>query len=167
MPGIGMRLCTERIPDDSFGIFTDASSGWGAGIVIGREYDSFKLSDGWEMWDGEKKDIGWAEFAAVELAIYFLVRIHNLRDRHILIHVDNDGVIGAWKNRSSRNPAQNAVLARVLRRVMKAQCWITMVYIPSARNPADAPSRGQPLPGYTRTSFPGFPSHLRGIFMRA
>jgi hypothetical protein len=164
---IGMKLCTEIIPTDLFKVYSDASTSWGVGVVIGNEYDRFKLADGWQSWDGEARDIGWAEFAGVELAIYFLLRIHRLRNRHILVHVDNQGVTGAWAKRSSRNPAQNTVLARIIRMLLRAQCHVTMAYVESQNNPADTPSHSLSPSNLIRSTFPGFPTGLKNVLLRA
>jgi hypothetical protein len=166
-PDISMRLCTEVSPDDSFRVFSDASTSWGVGVVIGTEYDRFKLAEGWENWDGEARDIGWLEFVGVELAVYFLLAKHRLRNRHILVHVDNQGVVGAWNARVSRNPAQNTVLARIIRMLLRAQSFISLEYVTSAENPADAPSRGLSPDGLSRTHFPGFPTPLRHVLIRS
>jgi hypothetical protein len=166
-PHITMRLCTETVADDSFGIYTDASTSWGVSVVIGSEFDMFKLHENWRNWDDSPKDIGWAEFVAVELAVFFLLSSHRLRNRHVLIHVDNQGVVGAWNSRSSRNPAQNEVLGRILRMLLRAQCFLSMVYVPSGENPADLPSRGIAPPNMIRANWHGFPTRLRNVLTRA
>jgi hypothetical protein len=166
-PHITMKLCTEPIPDDSFAIYTDASTSWGVGIVIGNEFDMFKLHADWRNWEDSPKDIGWAEFVAVELAVFFLLSSRRLRNRHVLIHVDNQGVVGAWKSRSSRNPAQNEVLGRILRMLLRAQCFLSMAYIPSGDNPADMPSRGIAPANLSRADWAGFPTRLRNVLNRA
>jgi hypothetical protein len=166
-PHITMKLCTEIVADDSFAVYTDASTSWGVGIVIGDEFDMFKLHENWRNWDDSPKDIGWAEFIAVELAVFFLLSSRRLRNRHVLIHVDNQGVVGAWNSRSSRNPAQNEVLGRILRLLLRAQCFLSMVYIPSGENPADLPSRGIAPPNLTRANWRGFPTRLRNVLNRA
>jgi hypothetical protein len=166
-PHITMRLCTETIPDDSFRVYTDASTSWGIGIVIGNEFDMFRLHVNWRNWEDSPKDIGWAEFVAVELAVFFLLSSYRLQNRHFLIHVDNQGVVGAWNSRSSRNPAQNEVLGRVLRMLLRAQCFLSMVYVPSDENPADMPSRGVSPANMLRASWSGFPPRLRSVLTRA
>jgi hypothetical protein len=164
---IGMKLCTEIVPTNLFKVYSDASTFWGVGVIIGNEYDRFQLADGWQSWEGEVRDISWAEFAGIKLAIYFLLRIHRLRNRHILVHVDNQGVTGAWAKCSSRNPAQNAVLARIICMLLRAQCHVMMAYIESENNPADAPSRGLSPPNLIHSTFPGFPTGLKNVLMRA
>jgi hypothetical protein len=166
-PDITMRLCTEVVATNFFGIYTDASTSWGIGIIIAHEFDMFKLHENWRNWEDSPKDIGWLEFIAVELAVFFLLSSRRLRDRHFLVHVDNQGVVGAWNSRSSRNPAQNEVLGRILRMLLRAQCFLSMVYVPSGENPADLPSRGIAPPDLHRANWHGFPPRLRNVLNRA
>jgi hypothetical protein len=166
-PNVGMFLCTQTIPSSEFNLFCDASTSWGIGIVINEYWDAFKLHNGWNTSDVTPRDIGWAEFAAVELVVYFVLKHYNLHDTHLLIHTDNQGVVGAWSNRSSRNPASNDVLSRILSSLLARRCWLTLTYIRSADNPADRPSRGLPALNASRRSFTGFPPNLAGLMYRA
>lgn len=163
---LGMKLCTMRKADDSLGVFVDASTDWGIGIVIQNEFDRFRLVEGWREGTGESRDIGWAEFVAVELAVFFLISSFNIHNRHILIHSDNKGVVLAWKARRSRSTAQNAVLLRVLHLLNSRSCFLSLDYVSSSLNPADGPSRGFPAPNCSRVKFKGFPSELRGLLVR-
>jgi hypothetical protein len=165
-PHITMRPCTETTPDDSFGIFTDTSTSWGVGIIIGSKFDMFKLCEGWHNWEDSPKYISWAEFIAVELA-GFLLSSHCLQNRHFLVHVNNQGIVGTWNACSLCNSAQNEVLGRILRLLLCAQCFMSMVYIPSGVNPADEPSHGLSPPNLTRASWSGFPSSLRNVLNRS
>jgi hypothetical protein len=162
----GMKLCTERTADDSFRVFVDASTSFGIGVVIGKQYERFKLADGWRWGDDEARDIGWAEFAAVLLAVFFLISTFGIRNRHILIHSDNQGVVFAWEKRWSRSPAQNRVLGNILHLLSRHQCYMTLEYVKSADNPADKPSRNLDLPGYERSTFKGFPDSLKKLINR-
>lgn len=159
-PDIGMCLCTQRIPDDTFGLFCDASSSFGIGIVIGDNFDHFQLAPDWQSSGGISRGIGFAEFIAVELLVIYFFTVHNIRDHHLLIHTDNMRVIGAWEQCSSRNSEQNQVLIRVMCCLLDRQCFLTLKYIKSSENPADAPSCGLDSPGCSRHAFKGLPSHL-------
>ncbi|CAG7849706.1 SubName: Full=Uncharacterized protein {ECO:0000313/EMBL:KDN34221.1}; Flags: Fragment [Serendipita indica DSM 11827] len=46
-PEIKIQLCTQREPNCKYRIYTDASTGWGLGIVIDDEYDKFRLESDW------------------------------------------------------------------------------------------------------------------------
>ena len=75
-------------------------------------------------------------------------------------------MIGAWKRRSARNSEQNQVSARVMRRLLDRQCFLTLNYIESSENSADAPSHSLDAPGRSRLAFKGFLSHLVGLMSR-
>jgi hypothetical protein len=52
------------------GIFTDASTSWGIGIVVaGRWIAAFRLHEDWKV---EGRDICWLETVAVEVLFYIL-----------------------------------------------------------------------------------------------
>jgi hypothetical protein len=161
-----MFLCTETIPSSNFDLYCDASTSWGIGIVINSLWDAFKFHEGWNTSVLTPRDIGWGEFAAVELVVYFVLKYYDLHNTHLLIHTDNQGVVGAWANRSSRNPASNDVLSRILSSLLARRCWLSLTYIKSADNPADRPSRGIPARNASRHTFPGFPPDLAGLMYR-
>lgn len=163
---VGMSLCTERFPDDSLHVYVDASTNWGIGVVISGSFDRFRLQDGWKKGELGVRDIGWAEFVAVELAVFFLISSFKIHDRHLLIHSDNMGVVEGWKNRSSRNAEQNAILLRIMHMLNSCRSFVTLDYVPSAQNPADPPSRGLDPPSLTRAYFKGFPTDLRYLLQR-
>jgi hypothetical protein len=54
--------------------FSDASSGVGIGIVIGKRWRAWRLHPGWSTLDGQK-DIGWAEAIGFELLIRHIVAL--------------------------------------------------------------------------------------------
>ena len=168
---IFLDLCPQISPDPSITVYTDASSSWGIGVVINEVHDRFRLTDGWQR-DGKPdsepaRDIGWAEFAAVELAVHALVKSFGYAHRFFRILCDNQGVVGAWNSRSSRNVDQNEVLGRTMSLLLSHRCFMVLEYVPSSCNLADGPSRGLPLPSHPRTTFQGFPSNLRGLMFRA
>jgi hypothetical protein len=71
-PKVAMQLCTAQVPDDSLGLFCDASGSYGVGIVIDSFYDLLKFVHNWRTALGTPRDIEWAEALALELLITFL-----------------------------------------------------------------------------------------------
>jgi len=165
-PNIGLQLCTMEKPDDSFGLYCDASTSFGIGIVIEGKAEAFEFKPGWEHVNGIAHDIGYAEFVALHFLIFLFFSSRKLRNHHIKAYSDNSGVVGAWKNRSSTNAAQNEVLGRILRILISRRCFLTLEYIRSEDNPADAPSRGVFTDRAVKTSFGSFPKEYSDIVIR-
>lgn len=99
---------------------------------------AWKLSFGWKL---EERDISWAEMVAVELALRFLMA-DGLRDVHVMIHPDNQGVIGALKGGCSRSEQQNCVLQHVVLFLLLHGLWPDLVYVNMKVNSADELLRG-------------------------
>lgn len=131
------------------GVFVDASTGWGVGLVLDGVWDHWKLRQGWKQ---EGRDIGWAEMVAVELAVHALVE-KGVRDSHVLIRSDNKGVVGALDAGKSRGVQSNRVLQRIVTKMMENGIWLSLEWVASADNISDAPSRGLPVPGLDRYKF--------------
>jgi hypothetical protein len=163
---IGIQLCTMASPDDSFGLYCDASTSFGIGIVIEGQAEAFELKPGWQTTGGVTRDIGYAEFVALHFLLFFFFSSRRIRNHHIKVHSDNAGVVGAWKNRSSKNPQQNEILGQILRILISRQCFMTLVYIRSEDNPADPLSRGIFTEHAKKTVFRGFPSGYADIVSR-
>jgi hypothetical protein len=89
------RSLRPKGPPVDLGIWVDASTEWGVGLVWknGESWDAWKLQ---EDWKGPARNIGWLEGVAVELAIRILDKqgYHNV---NVLIRSDNQGIIGAWQ----------------------------------------------------------------------
>jgi hypothetical protein len=163
---LGMTLCTERTPDNSLGVYVDAHIS-GIGIIINGEYDSFALANGWQdVGDGTRREIGWAEFVAVELAVFFLTSRYNMKQKHILIHSDNQGVMGAWNAQRSSNVEWNAVLMRIIQMLGEVEGFISIEYVRSEENPADAVSRGRSPVGLRKRNFGPLPRSLQSLVLR-
>ena len=131
--------------------WVDASSSWGIGVVFNNEWDFWKLRPGW---DRDGRNIGWAEIVAIELGLLLAVH-HGHSDVHFMVKSDNQGVISAIKGGKSRSPAQNTVLQRITLLLSQFRIWTSSLYIPSADNLADLPSRGlyPPSRSHTDSSF--------------
>ena len=62
-----------------------------------------------------------------------------------MVYGDNRGVVEGWWKRSSANRPTNRIFRRILDLTEHCSRTIHTKYIPSAQNPADAPSRGHYL----------------------
>jgi hypothetical protein len=125
-------------PVQDMGVFVDASTSWGIGIIIGELWYAFPLKDDWKV---EGVDICWLEAVALEFLIYFLVQM-GFSDAHLLIHSDNKGAIGAHLKGRSGNIAINLCVRRSCATAADHRIVPNIVYIESKLNPSDPISRG-------------------------
>jgi len=88
------RILTPRGPPQDIDLWVDASTDWGIGITLGNRWNAWRTTNNWKC---EGRDIGWLEAIAIELAVITL-QVAGWRDRSVLIHSDNQGVIGAFKH---------------------------------------------------------------------
>ena len=131
-----------------FEAYSDASSGVGIAITVGARWRAWRLAPGWKS---QGRDIQWAEAVGFELLVLHLLTVSS-EGQHIKAYGDNRGVVEGWWKRSSGNIPTNRVFRRILELSEKHDRIIHSRYVPSAENPADAPSRGvypppQPPPG--------------------
>jgi hypothetical protein len=118
--------------------YSDASSATGVGIVIGHRWRAWRLLPGWE---GEGRDIGWAE----ALGFYFLAATLFASSNHIpcyKVYGDNRGVVEGWWRGRSKNRPTNEVFKLVHALCNQACSLLISRYVRSEHNPADGPSRG-------------------------
>jgi len=135
-----VRLLRPRGPLQDLGLYVDASTSWGIGIVIGDEWSSFQLSPSWKI---QGRDICWLETIAIELLVYLLEE-KGLQDAYLLIHSDNQGTIGALGKGRSPNTHINLAIRRIHLALTGLLITPNFVYIESGANPADPVSRGEP-----------------------
>ena len=83
--GGASRALRAQGPLQDLGLYVDASTSWGIGIIIGDRWASFQLSPSWKV---PGRDICWLETLAIELLVYFLEGM-GLQHCRLLIHSDN------------------------------------------------------------------------------
>jgi hypothetical protein len=120
------------------GIYVDASTSWGIGIIIQSRWAAFKLKADWKT---EGRDICWLETLALEFVFYILDAM-DVRDAHLLIHSDNQGAIGALEKGRSPNFHINLSIRRMYNVIIARFITHQLKFIPSEENPADPVSRG-------------------------
>ena len=118
--------------------FVDASSGFGIGLVLNNAWASYKFITSFRA---RGRDIAWAESIAVYLMLLTFTHI-KLPSTRLIIYCDNKVVVEGWRNFRSRNTFVNSVFQNYAH-ILQFYGWqLSLQYIPSAKNPADKPSRG-------------------------
>jgi len=137
--GISCAL-RPRGPLQDLGLYVDASTSWGIGIVIGSNWASFQLSSTWKV---PGRDICWLKTLAIELLTYFLegMGLHHCR---LLIHSDNQGTIGVLEKGHSPNSHINLLVHCTYLVLSNLSISPEIIYIESIANPADPISCREP-----------------------
>jgi hypothetical protein len=156
------RKLLPRSSSQDMGIFVDASTSWGIGIIIAGKWTAFRLHEDWKI---EGRDICWLETVAVEILLYILEAM-GVANVSLFIYSDNQGTIGSLGKGRSRNFHINLSIRRAY--VVLVSQFITpeLVYITSENNPADPISRG--VLGSTEsriTASFSLPDELRHVFI--
>ena len=149
---VGMKILRSPPPLDNK-VFVDASTSWGIGFVLDGRWLAWQFKKDWKY---EGREIGWAEMVAIELALHTLIAA-KFTKCHMIRRSDNQGVVGALKAGKSRGTQQNLILNEIVKLMQENEIWISTVWIPTSKNPADNPSRGI-FPG--KKSLYAFPPKL-------
>ncbi|RXW16277.1 hypothetical protein EST38_g9578 [Candolleomyces aberdarensis] len=136
-PGFLRDLNLSLSPVD-IGLYVNACTSWGIGILWEGRWMAFRLSPDWKT---EGRHIGWLETLAIELAAY-LVCSRGLRNTHLLFHSDNQGTIGSVTKGRCRNTHINNSVRRTFDVLVPASVDVTLTYVESASNLADPISHG-------------------------
>lgn len=136
------RLLTPRGPLQDIGIWVDASTSWGIGVIVNSKWAAWKLRGDWKA---NGRDIGWAEMIAVELAVRYLESLGH-RDADILVRSDNEGVVGAFNRGRSRNFQVNHSIRHTHIICTSLNLRVVLQYVNTKDNLADSVSRGEPGP---------------------
>jgi hypothetical protein len=131
--------CPVEVLD--IGVYSDASSEIGIGVVIGKHWGAWRLIAGWKDNGKWPRDIQWAEALGFEFACHHVFEHIKPGSRHIRFWCNNVGVTEAWWKRQSRNTHVNDVFKRLGRYLDQIGASAHTQYVRSASNPADEPSR--------------------------
>ncbi|OJT04921.1 hypothetical protein TRAPUB_4263 [Trametes pubescens] len=124
-------------------MWVDASSNWGIGIVIGKEWDAWRWAVPYREWHAQGRDIGWAEMVAIELLMRRLEEL-GWENADFRIRSDNDGVIKAFRKGRSRNWQVNLSIRRTEHLCIAHNLFAHPEYVNTKVNRADPVSRGTP-----------------------
>ena len=132
-----VRELRPRGKMQDLGLYVDASTSWGIGIIIQGRWAAFRLHPDWKT---QGRDICWLETLALELLIYFLDAM-GVCDAHLLIHSDNTGAIGALDKGRSPNYHINLSVRRMYTVLVSRFITHHLKHVSSEDNPADPISR--------------------------
>ncbi|KAE8182138.1 hypothetical protein A4X06_0g7568 [Tilletia controversa] len=118
-------------------VYSDASN-LGCGVVIDGKAQAWALPG---IIDQEEIDIGVMEAWALQLALEACISM-GAKDCTVRFQVDNLGVVYAFRKGRSRSKWTNHCLRCITEIAIEANITMSMAYIASANNLADAPSRG-------------------------
>ncbi|CAD6922772.1 unnamed protein product [Tilletia laevis] len=119
-------------------LYTDASD-FGLGIVFGDHAITIPLPADYTSRPGI--NIGVGEAWAFELGVYAAIQ-HGAVNCILTAYVDNLGVVHAARRGRSRNTLANEAINRAADAALAANVDLSIIYVPSAENLSDAPSRG-------------------------
>lgn len=156
------RQLTPRGELVDMGIYVDASTSWGIGVVIGNRWAAFKLKEGWKK---KGVDICWLEVLALEFLFYILIE-EGIQSLHVLVRSDNQGAIGAIGKGRSPNHAINVAVRRIHTAIIPTFITPNLVYVKTDLNLADPVSRGilGPQNLCIRSKF-ALPDELQTVFI--
>lgn len=150
--------CVQPKEPLSLSLMVDASTGWGMGFVLDGKWLAWEFKENWKT-DG--REIGWGEMVVIELALRTLMAA-GYRDCHIRLRSDNQGVVGALKAGYSKGSKQNAILRHIVSLMQSSKIWLSVDWVSTKDNVADAPSRGEFGPKKDIYGHPpSIPSHLK------
>lgn len=155
-----LKICNENkwVPHDTnlqeikrtFFLATDASGGEqrGVGIVFG-ENDADRLEMSWTVF-GDVHDHAVIAFGELKAALLGLVEIAKKKQNRktgalVMLAIDNIAALHMIKRGYSPRPEAREILKEMMKLLKENNMKLMLQYIKSAENPADEPSRGQPI----------------------
>ncbi|ESK82523.1 reverse transcriptase ribonuclease h [Moniliophthora roreri MCA 2997] len=117
------------------GIYIDASTDWGIGVIIDSEWAAFCLVSNWKsLLPGQ--GICWLETIAVELMLLFLMQ-KGYQNVRLLVCSDNQGTIGAFAKAHSAHVGINLSICCMFETLNTSSIIPELIYVNTKDNLAD------------------------------
>lgn len=118
-------------------IYSDASnSGWGGILSLPNDQEETR-----DYWSVEEKSASIAFKEAKALYNTLKMFSNAICNGRIDAYVDNSNLLNFWQNCGGKNTAMNNEIKLLFDLPLKLNIVLNIAYVPSASNPADAPSR--------------------------
>lgn len=162
------RLIPDRV-EWNVGWVGDASTEYGIGIIIGKNWSQFKWIPGWDAPSGlPRRSIAWAETVAVRLGLLMVCKVHCVTGRSLSVLSDNTTTNGAAKNLRSKDLWVNQEWKIIQTRLIELECILSLHYVKSKDNEADRLSRGEdPTKKKNKCLVIEIPDDLKGLLYQA
>lgn len=119
-------------------LFSDASNfGWG-GCLFSPGRPEVVIRGYWDETD-RGRPIIVKEVQALRLTLENL--LHRSENTRVDVFVDNKPLVSSWENQVSRSPEVSNIMKSIFQFSLCRNLSISLQYVPSRSNPADAPSR--------------------------
>ncbi|XP_062597918.1 uncharacterized protein LOC134259342 [Saccostrea cucullata] len=126
--------------DDSLHFYSDSSSSHGCGVVFGKHWCSLHWPHGWP--EECYRDITFLELVPIVLGV--MIWAESLRNKKLLLHIDNLSLVYIINNKSSKNKRIMILVRMLVLQTLKFNVQIKAQHIPGVKNEiADAISRFQ------------------------
>lgn len=122
----------------------DASSSFGIGVLIDKNWACFKLTPNWQTLNLQsgKRSIAWAETVTIRLGLLVLNKLRRVAGHKFWVWTDNTTTQSAIDKRKSKDEFVNEEWKRIQRLLTKLACDIVAKRVTSKGNETDALSRG-------------------------
>lgn len=136
-----LRLVASPIPIDISWV-GDASTSYGLGVLVGRNWSQFKVTDVWRKADSDHRHINFLETAAIRIGLLMVLHLTNRPGRTLVVWTDNTTAQAAVTKLRSKNQAVNDEWKQIQNLLIDAQLDIVAKRVTSSDNNADQLSRG-------------------------
>lgn len=136
-----LRLIASPEPIDIAWV-GDASTSYGVGVLVGKRWAQFSLTQAWKEADEDHQHINYLETVTITIGLLMVLRLMNKPGRKLVVWTDNTTAQAAVTNRRSKNKAVNNVWKRIQLLLIDYQLDIVARRVTSADNVADELSRG-------------------------
>ena len=109
---------------------------WGA--TFKDKGTEINLSD---YWSEGQRDLPIMIKEALALKNTLLSLGEKIANKRLHAQCDNQAVVFSWERQYSKCPELNAIFKEIFQIIFKQKCSLTLVYVGTSQNPADAPSR--------------------------
>ncbi|OAV86344.1 hypothetical protein PTTG_08633, partial [Puccinia triticina 1-1 BBBD Race 1] len=120
----------------------NASTGFGIGVLIGKRWAQFQLTQEWDKGPEPKRDIAWLETVTIRIGLIALQQLKIRPGKTLIVWTNNTTTEAVIRQRKSKHPAVNEEWKIIQKILVDMEINIVLRRVLSGENTADALSRG-------------------------